>query len=264
MQDKIFKAILAKPITTKNKVLTVDFSTGKATVRLDQALHGEETVDGPLLPAQQVRPGDPTGLNGQNPNTELIDDEIYPMIAETVHDLMEEVATIVIGAAQGALASVTVDLTAVLNPLAGQSATTTWSVNLMGDTTAPTCTPVGVTGGLLCKTLLAAVVVANPIVKSLVVPARDFLLSDAGHQLFALAVDDIKTGIITIPVRRAVDPVLQVMDNAFSIQVNHQRRSQCADGSDGSMELSALSMAVLGPNGGPRLSFGNSRIHMKC
>ena len=264
MQDQIFKAIVAQPLTTKNHVLTVDFSTGKVTVHLDQALHGEETVDGPLLAPEVNRPGDPTGLNAQKPNTELVDDEIYPMIAETVHDLMEEVYTVVMKAVDGALASVTVDLTATLNPLSGQSATAKWSVNLMGQPTAPTCTGVGTTSGLLCTTLAAAIVVANPIVTKLVAPLRDFVLSDAGHQVFALAVDDIKTGLITIPVRKALDPVLQVVDNAFSIQVNHQQKGTCGDGSTGSMDLSALSVAVLRPAAGPRINFGNTRLHLGC
>ncbi len=70
IQDKVFAAVLDEPITTKNKFLTIDFSTGTATIHLDQLLSGE------------LRPGQPTGLNAQNPNTELIDDEIYPMIAE--------------------------------------------------------------------------------------------------------------------------------------------------------------------------------------
>ncbi|WP_166851360.1 choice-of-anchor G family protein [Isoptericola sp. BMS4] len=70
MQDEIFAALLDQPITTNNEFLTVDFSTGTATFHLDQLLSGE------------LRPDQPTGLNAQNPNTELIDDEIYPMIAE--------------------------------------------------------------------------------------------------------------------------------------------------------------------------------------
>jgi hypothetical protein len=138
----------------------------------------------------------------------------------------------------------------------------------MGQPTAPTCTAEGVTGGLLCQTLAAAVIVANPIVSRLVVPARDFLLGDAGHQLFALAVDDIKTGLITIPVRKAVDPALQAIDNAFSIQVNHQRTGTCtaSDGTryPGSLDLSAVSIGFLRPNAGPRIDFGNSRIHLPC
>ncbi|MDO7867214.1 choice-of-anchor G family protein [Nocardioides jiangxiensis] len=264
MQDSIFKAIVAQPLTTKNHVLTVDFSTGKVTVHLDQALHGEETIDGPLLAPQVNRPGDPTGLNSQNPNTELIDDEIYPMIAETVHDLMEEVYTVVIKAIEGSLASVTVDLTATLEPVPGQSATATWSVNLMGTPTAPTCTAVGITGPLLCKTLAAAITLAGPTVTKLATVLHDYVTSDAGHQVFALAIDDIKTGLITIPIRKALDPVLQIVDKGFSIQVNHQQKGTCADGSTGSMDLSALSVAVLRPQAGPRINFANTRLHLGC
>lgn len=269
MQEKVFAAILAQPITTRNNLLTVDFATGTATLHLDQFLHGQETVDGPLLPGQDVRPGDPTGLNSQHPNTELIDDEIYPMIAESVHDLMDEVTTIAIGTIERSLASVTVDFTAVLMPSPTDGATAQWSVNLMGSQLNPvSCNPVGWLGGLLCGVLIATANVATPVVNDVLIKGRDFLVGNAGDQLFRLAVDDIKTGVITIPVRQALEPFTESAARVFSVQVNHQERGTCRapDGSThlGSLKLSAVSIAVLREENGAQLNFGNSEVHTPC
>lgn len=85
MKESIFKKVLAQPITSKNKVISIDFSKGTLQIHLDQAFSGKN------------RPGQATGINDQNPNTELVSDEIYPLLAETVHDLMEEVVNIVLG-----------------------------------------------------------------------------------------------------------------------------------------------------------------------
>jgi hypothetical protein len=270
MQDQVFKRILAQPITTKNHVLTVDFSTGRATLHLDQLLHGEQYVDGPLLPGQTVRPGDPTGLNNQLPNTELIDDEAYPMIAETVHELMDEVVTIAVGSIAGALGSVTVDFTATLKGLLGSSAVSTWSVNLMGSQVQPsTCTSTGLAGPTLCNVLTTLVNGAVvPLANQLLVPVRDFLLSDAGANLYGLAVEDVKTGMITIPVRDAIDPFLQTLSQNVSLQLNAQRPQTCtlADGTQhvSGLQLSALSLAFRRADAGPRLDFGNAEASAKC
>ncbi len=270
MQDQVFRRILAEPITTKNKVLTVDFSTGRATLHLDQFLHGEEYVDGPLLPGQTVRPGDPTGLNSQAPNTEIIDDEIYPMVAETIHDLMDEVVTIAVGSVAGALGSVTVDFTATLKGILGSSAVSTWRVNLMGTQLQPaTCTSVGLAGPTLCNLLTAVVNTAVvPLANRLLIPVRDLLLSDAGANLYGLAVEDVKTGLITVPVRAAVEPFLETFAQNVSLQLNSQRVQTCtlADGTQrtSGLQLSALSLAFRRADAGPRLDFGNAEASAKC
>lgn len=270
MQDQVFKRLLAQPITTKNKVLTVDFSTGRATIHLDQVLHGEEYVDGPLLPGQTVRPGDPTGLNSQNPNTEIIDDEIYPMIAETIHDLIDEVVTIAVGSVAGALGSVTVDFTATLKGILGSSAISTWSVNLMGAKVSPaTCAPTGLAGPTLCSVLTAVVNTAVvPLANQLLVPVRDLLLSDAGANLYGLAIQDVKTALMTAPVRAAIDPFLEILSQNVSLQLNSQRLQTCtlADGTQhtSGLQLSALSLAFRRAAAGPRIDFGNAEASAKC
>lgn len=270
MQDQVFKRLLAQPITTKNKVLTVDFSTGRATLHLDQLLHGEEVVDGPLLPGQTVRPGDPTGLNSQAPNTEIIDDEIYPMIAETIHDLIDEVVTIAVGSVAGALGSVTVDFTATLKGILNSTAVSTWSVNLMGSQVKPaTCTSSGLAGPALCTVLTAVVNTAVvPLATKLLVPVRDFLLSDAGANLYGLAIQDLKTGMMTAPLRAAIDPFLQTLAQNVSLQLNAQRPQTCTapDGTrrTSGLQLSALSLAFRRAAAGPRLDFGNAEASAKC
>ena len=269
MQEDVFAAILARPVTTKNHVLTVDFSTGTATIHLDQALHGQETEDGPLLPPQDVRPGDPTGLNSQDPDTELINDELYPMVAESVHDLMNEVTAIALGAVENALGAITIDLGAKLAVSPTDSATVAWSLNLMGDQLNPaTCTPTGLTGRVLCGTLMLAVNLLKPVVNKLVVPARNLLLGDAGDQLFRLAVDDVKTGLITIPLRKAVKPFLDLAAMGVSVQVNHQETGTCRnpDGSTrlGALQVSAVSIAVLRRANGAQLNLGNAGVRTPC
>ncbi|MBM9463647.1 choice-of-anchor G family protein, partial [Aeromicrobium sp. YIM 150415] len=248
MQEDIFAQVLAEPITTKNEVLTVDFSTGTFELHLDQLLSGEN------------RPGQPTGMNNQNPNTELIDDELYPMIAETVHDLMEEVTTIVVGAIEGALGSVTVDLTAGISAL-GNGATVTTSVNLMGDIANGTCVPSGLGGAALCATLTQAINAAAPVIEGLVQPIRDFVLSDAGQQIFDLLVRDIKTGLITVPLRGALEPFIEMLAQVISLQLNRQVAETCTlDGTEtlGSLEVSALSLGLVQAADGARLNLGNA------
>lgn len=258
MQDKVFKAILARPITTKNKLLTVDFSTGTATLHLDQWLHNRN------------RPGDNLGMNDQLPNTELVDSEIYPMIAETVHDLMNEVVTVAVGTAQGALGSITVNWRATAGT-APNNGVAVWTTNLMG--TPPVsglyCTPgTGALGGALCATLSTAVIATGPVIAGLLVPLRDLVLGDAGANLYRLAVTDIKTGAITIPIRGALEPFIQQVAKVFSVQVNHQQTGTCVlpDGSTkvASLRESAVSVAFLRAANGARIDFGNAEVHNPC
>ncbi|TCJ30386.1 choice-of-anchor G family protein [Nocardioides jejuensis] len=269
MQDTIFKRLLAKPITTKNHVLTIDFSKGKATLHLDQAMHGQQVVDGPLLPGETVRPGDPNGLNNQNPNTEIIDDEIYPMIAETIHDLINEVVTIAVGEVQAALSSVTVDfITQLKSPLG--TATSAWNVNLGGTTARPaTCLPTGTAGPALCKTLNGLVnTVLVPLANKAVYPLRDLLIGDAGANLYGLAISDLKTGALTIPLRKALDPFLAAVTKYVSIQVNSQRTTTCVSRTGvrrvSGIDLSAFNVAVNRAAGGPSIGLGNSAVSTKC
>ncbi|WP_460691229.1 hypothetical protein, partial [Nesterenkonia suensis] len=251
MQEEIFAAILAEPITTNNQVLTVDFSTGTAELHLDQLLSGE------------LRPDQPTGMNNQNPNTELIDDELYPMIAETVHDLMEEVTNITLGAVEGALGSITLDFEMTLDGGATGTATGTWSVNLMGDELEPfNCESTGFGGAALCTTLTTTFnTIIEPAVETALIPVRDFLVGDAGQELFDLLIRDIKTGAITVPIREALEPFIETLATVVSVQLNHQVEEFCEapDGSvlTESLEVSALSIGLF-EGEGARLNFGNA------
>ncbi|WP_158217729.1 choice-of-anchor G family protein [Nesterenkonia sp. F] len=251
MQEEIFQAIVAEPITTNNEVLTVDFSTGQAQVHLDQLLSGE------------LRPDQPTGMNNQNPNTELIDDELYPMIAETVHDLMEEVTNIAIGAVEGALGSITVNFEATADSPLGGSATASWAVNLMDEEVQPfECTAEGVDGEVACATLQTAYSTLSPLIDGVLAPVRDFLIGDAGQQLFDTAIGDIKTDSITVPIREALEPFIEALTNVVSLQLNHQETTQCTlpDGTEttGSLEVSALSLGLASAVDGARLNIGSA------
>ncbi|WP_203338237.1 choice-of-anchor G family protein [Nocardioides limicola] len=256
MQESIFAAVLAEEITTKNKVLSVDFSTGRATIHLDQLMSGE------------MRPGQPTGINAQNPNTELIDDEIYPMIAETVHDLMEEVTSIVLGAVEGALDSITVRFLADLDGGLLGGGTATWSLNLMAAQVEPvTCEPRGLSGGLLCGILVGTVQgVLIPLADTVLIPVRDFLVGDAGQQVFDLLIRDIKTGMITVPIRQVAEPFLEAIAEVISVQVNRQDVGTCLheDGTEvvDHLRVSALSVGFVRSQDGARLDLGNAEARI--
>ncbi|MFC7403948.1 choice-of-anchor G family protein, partial [Georgenia alba] len=249
MQEEIFQALVAEPITTNNEVLTVDFSTGTATLHLDQIVSGD------------LRPGQPSGINNQNPNTELIDDELYPMIAETVHDLMEEATNIAVGAIEGALGSVTVNLTAAMDSPAG-SATATWDLNLMGDLDNVECESSGLGGGALCTTLTTAINALGPVLSGVVQPIRDFVLSDAGQEIFDVLINDIKTGAITVPIRQALEPFIELLAQVVSLQLNRQVTEVCTlpDGTEttGSLEVSAISLGLVQAADAGRLNLGNA------
>ena len=253
MQEEIFKKILAQPITSKNKVIEIDFSKGTLQVHLDQLLSGKN------------RPGQPTGINNQNPNTELINDEIYPMIAETIHDLMEEVTNIVLSSIDGALKSITVEFTATLKTgLADAKAT--WKVNLGGDLTDLACVPGGIGGELVCATLTTAInTVLKPLFNTVIAPIRDFILSDGGKQIFKLLITDIKTSGMTVPIRELLRPFINVVAQVVSVQLNHQVTTTCvpktlADATPviDSLEVSAFSVGLAQASDAARISIGNA------
>ncbi|WP_158296634.1 hypothetical protein, partial [Nocardioides albidus] len=179
------------------------------------------------------------------------------------------VTAIALGAVENSLGAITVDLTAKLAVSKTDSATVSWSLNLMGGQLAPvTCTPTGLTGGVLCVVLSLATNVVKPVVDGLLVPARDLLLGDQGDQLFRLAVDDVKTGLITIPLRSAVKPFVDLAAMGLSVQVNHQETGTCRNPDDttrvASLKLSAISVAVLRRSNGAQLNLGNAEVRTPC
>lgn len=254
MQEEIFQEILAQPITSKNEILTIDFSTGSIYVDLDKVYSGERP-EGPDLP---------DGINNQNPNTELISTEIYPIIGESVHDLINEVVNVAVSAVEGALGSVTLDLTAGASAL-GQGATASWSVNLMGDEVEPvSCEPDGIAGGPLCTTLETAInTVVGPIIETGLIPIRDFILSDGGQEIYELAVTDIKTSAMTVPIRTVLEPVFTLLSQVVSLQLNRQVVETC-EGPDGevteSLEVSALSLGLIQSVDAGRLNLGTAGV----
>lgn len=243
MQEEIFAAVLDEPITTANEVLSIDFSTGTVELHLDQLLSGEN------------RPDQPTGMNNQNPNTELIDDELYPMIAENVHDLMEEVTTIVVGSVEGAMGSITLDFTVGIDETEAS-----WGVNLMDEEVRPVeCEGDEIT----CTTLTTAIdTVVAPLVDTALIPARDFLVSDAGAEVFETLIQDIKTTSVTVPIREALEPFIEMAAEVLSVQLNRQVEETCElpDGTEvtESLEVSAISVGFLQAADGARLDLGKA------
>ncbi|WP_166851094.1 hypothetical protein [Isoptericola sp. BMS4] len=185
------------------------------------------------------------------------------MIAESVHDAMNEATHIALGAVEGALESVTIHFVAdVTTPLLG-NATAKWDVNLMsGDLTNVTCEGEGLLGGLGCTTLKTTVSTLGPVVETALVPARDFVLGDGGQQLFDTLIGDIKTGAITVPVRQALEPFIEQVAQVVSVQVNHQATQTCTadDGSErtSGLQVSALSVGLVPASDAGRLNLGNA------
>ncbi|MHA7159193.1 choice-of-anchor G family protein, partial [Glutamicibacter endophyticus] len=257
IQDEVFNELLAQPITSKNEVLSIDLSTGTLYVDLDKAYSGERPEGVDL----------PDGINNQNPNTELISNEIYPIIAETIHDLIEEVIKVATNAIEGAISSITLNFEVTAEEsLTNSSAVATWSVNLGAETVEPvTCTPSGLGGAALCTTIETLVnTTLLPVIQTAVIPIRDFLVGDGGHAIYDLLITDIKTNMITLPVRQVLEPVFTLATEFVSLQLNRQVETTCTlpDGTDTTeaLEVSALSLGVLQSADAGRLNLGSAGV----
>ncbi|MFC0675909.1 choice-of-anchor G family protein, partial [Brachybacterium hainanense] len=245
IQQDVVDGIMLSPITTDDGLATLNLGDGTLEVDLGR-IGGND--DG-------VIPDRPVGLNNQNPNTELIDSDTYPFVASSVHDVIEEVIDLSVGTAIQSLDSVSIH-TKVTAP---DGTVAEWDMDLSGEVTGYSCTPAGITGAVTCGTIDAAVgtmgVVMAPVNEA---------LSDPNGILYE-AFTTIKTDMITVPVRAAVDPFLELIaDNLFSVQINHQVEQQCTDGSGAegltAVEVSALSFGVL--DGTARLGFGNAGVRI--
>ena len=251
IQEEVFQELLAQPITSKNEVLSIDLSTGKLYVDLDKAYSGERPEGVDL----------PDGINNQNPNTELISNEIYPIIAETIHDLIEEVIKVATNAIEGAISSITLNFELTQTaPIVGETVAN-WSVNLGAENVAPVdCTGAGcaVIEPLINTTLI-------PLINTAVVPIRDFLVGDGGHAIYDLLITDIKTNAMTLPVRQVLEPVFTLMAQIVSVQLNRQVTTTC-EGPDGtltdSLEVSALSIGLLQAADAGRLNLGTAGVRI--
>ncbi|MER7798195.1 choice-of-anchor G family protein [Microbacterium sp. NPDC096154] len=251
IQQQVFSELLEQPICssvtvdpaagenvcdTENTILSIDFGTGTATIHLDNIMDGERPDD----------PERPTGINNQDPNTELIDDEIYPMVAESVHDVMNAALDIAAGAVENALNAITIDMTFTV-----PNATKSLSLGLNGDIIAETdCVGSGITGTVACTTLNAAMTtVIRPALTAIVAPALQTLLDNGAQAIFDVAIGDVKTNAITVPVRQVVEPILELAAQVLSVQLNHHVTESCTlpDGTEAisSLEVSALSIGLL-------------------
>lgn len=242
IEEDVLDAILREPIKTDDGLATIDL--GKGSVEVDLARLGGND-DGVT--------DRPVGINNQDPNSELIDDETYPLIASSIHDAIEKVIDVAVDTAIESLrsAKVNVDITALDGTTAG------WDMDLTGKVSNYDCKPSGATGSVSCTTIDT---VMNSM-KTVTGPIYDKLSDPSG--LLYKAFTTIKTDMMTVPIRAAVDPFLELLaDNLVSLQINHQETTECktADGEKvvSGVDVSALSLGVAG--GKSRMGFGNAGV----
>ncbi|WP_434593582.1 choice-of-anchor G family protein [Brevibacterium sp. 1718] len=242
IKDDVLDAILLEPITTDDGLATIDLGEGSIEVDVGRIGGNDDgVIDRPV------------GMNNQDPNTELIDDETYPFIASSVHDVIEKVIDVAVDTAIESLrsATVNVDITAPDGTKAG------WDMDLTGKVSNDSCDAAGATGTVTCGTI-------NTVMKSMdtvMGPVYDELSDPSG--LLYKAFTTIKTDMMTVPIRAALDPFLKLIaDNLVSLQINHQETTECtaADGSTtvNGVEVSALSLGV--GDGTARLGIGNAGV----
>lgn len=250
MRDKIFASILAQPITSHNKLVTIDFSTGTVTIHLDQIVQG--------------------GLNNQPPNTELISSNDYPLIATTIHDLMHDVTNIALGTIEHSLDAVKLTLSwkGPVGPLGTDTLDVSWTFTLQqavqGALPAPVNNSTGVVGTTLGTTLVTTINTlrtAGNAVGLLFKPAYDLIIANAGNGVFDLLINQLKFGF-TSSVVNMLQPVFGMVAQVVSVQVNHQTTGTCTNGVGAAVpnshSLSALSVGLLQRSDAARLDLGQA------
>jgi hypothetical protein len=247
MQDTLFQRVLNQPITSHNKVVTIDFSTGELQIHLDQL----------------VGKG---GLNAQQPNKELISSEIYPLIAESIHDIMHDITNLLVGAIEDSLHAVTITVHFTDDKgLVGGNLDVTWTFTLAdivsGDLGEVTDNSSGLIGGTTGTALVTAIQALGSTVGPVLAPVYELIISDAGDHIFELLINDIKFGI-TSSIVNMLSPLFDALNEFVSLQVNHQEIGTCENsaGEDvtNSFDLSALSLGLAKSVDGGRLNLGNS------
>ncbi len=247
MQDTLFQRVLNQPITSHNKVVTIDFSTGELQVHLDQL----------------VGKG---GLNAQQPNAELISSDIYPLIAESIHDIMHDITNLLVGAIEDSLDAVTITVQFTDDKgLVGGNLDVTWTFTLAdiasGDLGEVTDNSSGLIGGTAGTALVTAITTLGSTVGPVLAPVYELIISDAGDHIFELVINDIKFGI-TSSIVNMLSPLFDTLNEFVSLQVNHQEIGTCEDSSGedvtDSLDLSALSLGLARSADGGRLNLGNS------
>ncbi|GAT74340.1 hypothetical protein MHM582_2845 [Microbacterium sp. HM58-2] len=249
LEEDVLNAVLLGPITTDDGLASIDIGAGTVTFDIGRFGGNDDGIRDPSLP---------TGINNQNPNTELIDSDTYPFIASSIHDVIEKVIDVAVGAAIESLQSVNINfaVTAVGGTTAG------WDMNLAGTVTNQFCNPAGFTGPVICATIntfLATVPgLMAPVLAGFTDPNSPLYL----YNIFTT----IKTDLITVPIRAVVDPFLEIAAQvAFSVQLNHQETQVCTPPGGGADQISALEVSALsfGVGGGlGRLGIGNAGVRV--
>jgi LPXTG-motif cell wall-anchored protein len=260
MQGTLFDSVTAEPITSANQLITIDLSTGELQVHLDQLIDNPD--------------GSEQGLNGLPPNTELIDDTTYPLIAETVHELMEEVTNVLLGAIEDSLDAVTVNIAFYEEGALGTGTLdVSWAIPLASvvDGSFPEAVN-NSTGamGPVATVLVNTIDTLGPAVSELLAPVYDLVISEEGDKLFELLINDLKTGAITEPIRELLSPVFDVLAEVLSITINRQvsESSEVTLTSTGaaevvtSFDLNALSIALLPADELARINLGNAAVRI--
>ncbi|APX33681.1 hypothetical protein BH708_14240 [Brachybacterium sp. P6-10-X1] len=244
LQEDVLDATLLGPIATDDGLAEINLSEGTVVVDLGRIGGNDDgLIDRPV------------GINNQNPNTELIDDETYPFIASSVHDVIDETVDLSVGTAMDSLESVSIS-SSVSAP---DGTTASWDMTLAGEVTNFECAPGGLTGAATCAALEGAMSAMGPIMT----PINETITNPEG--VIYEAFTTIKTDLMTVPVRAALDPFLELIaNNLFSVQINHQETQTCQmpDGSEAvsGLEVSALSIGVL--DGTSRLGIGNAGVRV--
>jgi LPXTG-motif cell wall-anchored protein len=259
MQENLFESVVAEPITSANQLITIDLSTGQLEIHLDKLVDSPE--------------GNEEGLNGLPPNTELIDDTTYPLIAETVHELMQEVTRTLIGAIEDSLNSVTINIAFYEEGALG-TLDVSWSLPLVdavnGDFPEAVDNSTG-TMAPVATVLVNTINTVGPALAPILAPVYDLLISDEGDNIFELLINDIKTDSITKPIRELLSPVFDVLSQVLSITINRQvtetggtvSPTATADEVVTSLDLNALSIALLpGENELARINLGNAAVRI--
>ncbi|MFC8943248.1 choice-of-anchor G family protein, partial [Streptomyces griseoincarnatus] len=187
MQENLFQSVVGEPITSANQLITIDLSTGELQIHLDKLVDNPDETEG--------------GLNELPPNYELIDDTTYPLIAETVHELMQEVTRVLIGAIEDSLNSVTVNIAFYEEGALG-TLDVSWSLPLADAVNGDFPEAVNNSTGTLAPVatvLVSTINTVGPALAPILAPVYDLLISDEGDNIFELLINDIKTDSITAP-----------------------------------------------------------------
>ncbi|MEW9550172.1 choice-of-anchor G family protein [Nonomuraea sp. NPDC050783] len=233
-RDKIFGALLARPLTSHNKVVTIDFSTGTVTVHLDQLVGG---------------------LNDKPANTELINSKDYHLISQAVHDVMKDAADLALGTIGNSLDAVKLTLRWA-GPVGmggmGGKLDVTWSFTLRQAIDGSMPRPVNASTGAaapMAAAMLTTLTENQRMVGKAFKPVSDLLL--------ATSRDGRPNGAARVPARAAVAehlagdgenivelllriklgftstitdmllPVFRMANQVLSVEINHQEPRTC-------------------------------------